>query len=48
MASPLHRANILNPRFRDSAVGICPHVPGAFSAGGHGGVYTEDFGTVVR
>ncbi len=30
------------------AVGVSPHLPGAFSAGGHGGIYTQDFGTVVR
>ncbi len=46
MASPGHRANILNPRFRDTAVGVSPHVPGAMSHGQHGAIYTQDFGVV--
>jgi uncharacterized protein YkwD len=46
MASPEHRANILDLRFRDSAIGVA-----ALSLHGrhrlqHGGIYTEDFGAL--
>ncbi len=46
MASPEHRANILNPRFRDTAVGVSPHVPSGMSHGQQGAIYTQDFGVV--
>ena len=46
MASPEHRANILNPRFRDTAVGVSPHVPTAMGHGQRGAIYTQDFGVV--
>jgi uncharacterized protein YkwD len=43
MHSPGHRANILDPHFRDIGIGIEPGVP---VHGGHGGgaTYTTDFG----
>lgn len=44
MASPGHRANILNPHFRDTAIGVSPRVPRSLSGGQAGGIYTEDFG----
>jgi len=44
MASPGHRANILDARFRDSAVGVSPHLPSSFARGQAGAIYTEDFG----
>jgi uncharacterized protein YkwD len=47
MASPEHRANILNPRFRDTAVGVSPHVPRALAHGQRGAIYTQDFGAVT-
>ncbi|HEY4426691.1 MAG TPA: CAP domain-containing protein [Solirubrobacteraceae bacterium] len=43
MASPGHRANILDARFRDTAVGVSPHPPASLSHGQAGGVYTQDF-----
>jgi uncharacterized protein YkwD len=46
MHSPGHRANILDPRFRDTAVGVSPHPPARLSHGQHGAVYTEDFGVI--
>jgi uncharacterized protein YkwD len=46
MASPRHRANILDRRFRDTAVGVWPRVPYALSGGARGGMYTEDFGAI--
>ena len=47
MASPDHRANILDPRFRDTGVGVSPQAPQALSAGASGGTYTQDFGVIV-
>ena len=46
MGSPEHRANILNPRFRDTAIGVSPHVPRALAHGQRGAIYTQDFGAV--
>ena len=42
MNSPPHRANILNPAFKDVGVGFMPGTPGARKA--DGGTYTTDFG----
>jgi uncharacterized protein YkwD len=42
MKSPPHRANILNPAFKDVGVGFVPGMPGARKA--DGGTYTTDFG----
>jgi uncharacterized protein YkwD len=47
MASPGHRANILDARFRDTAVGVSPHVPASLSGGQPGGIYTQDFGIII-
>ena len=44
MASRGHRANILNPRFRDTAVGVSPHPPSSLARGQVGAIYTQDFG----
>ena len=44
MASPAHRANILDARFRDSAVGVFPHLPSALARSQSGAIYTQDFG----
>ncbi len=46
MDSPDHRANILNARFRDTAVGVSAHVPRALGHGQQGAIYTQDFGVV--
>jgi uncharacterized protein YkwD len=43
MNSSGHRANILNPSFRDSGIGATAMVPRVVGAGA-GGTYTEDFG----
>jgi uncharacterized protein YkwD len=48
MESPGHRANILDARFRDTAVGVSPHPPASLSHGLAGGVYTQDFAVIVR
>jgi uncharacterized protein YkwD len=47
MASPEHRANILDPRFRDTGVGVSTHVPAAMGHGQPGGLYTQDFGAIL-
>ena len=47
MASPGHRANILDARFRDTAIGVSAHVPSSLSQGQAGGIYTQDFGVII-
>jgi uncharacterized protein YkwD len=47
MASPGHRANILDARYRDTAIGVSPHVPSSFAHGQTGGIYTQDFGVIT-
>ena len=45
MASPGHRANILDGRFRETGVGVSPHTNG-LANGQTGGIYTQDFGVI--
>lgn len=45
MNSAGHRANILNPSFREAGVGVAPGTPN--SADASGGIYTIDFGLAV-
>jgi uncharacterized protein YkwD len=47
MASPGHRANILDPRYRDTAVGVSPRLPTSRAHGQLGGIYTQDFGVII-
>jgi uncharacterized protein YkwD len=47
MASPGHRANILDAHYRDTAIGVSPHVPSSFGHGQPGGIYTQDFGVIT-
>jgi uncharacterized protein YkwD len=47
MASPGHRANILDARFRDTAIGVSPRVPSSLGQGQLGGIYTQDFGVII-
>jgi uncharacterized protein YkwD len=44
MASPGHRANILDGRFRDTGIGISPHPLASLARGQAGAMYTQDFG----
>jgi uncharacterized protein YkwD len=46
MASPGHRANILDARFRDTGIGASAHPPASLSGGQPGAVYTQDFGVL--
>lgn len=48
MASPGHRANILDPRYRETGIGVSPHPPSSRAHGQAGAVYTQDFGVIVR
>lgn len=47
MASPGHRANILDGHFRDTGIGVSSHPPRALGGGISGGIYTQDFGVVA-
>ncbi len=47
MASPGHRANILNASFRYTGVGVDSDLPHSMSGGQAGGMYTQDFGTII-
>jgi Cysteine-rich secretory protein family len=44
MASPGHRANILDPRFRNTGIGVSVHPPFSLARGQAGAIYTQDFG----
>jgi uncharacterized protein YkwD len=47
MASPGHRANILDAHYRDTGIGVSPHAPAALAEGQAGALYTQDFGTLI-
>ncbi|HEX5853685.1 MAG TPA: CAP domain-containing protein [Solirubrobacteraceae bacterium] len=47
MASPGHRANILDARYRDTGIGVSSHPPRSLAGGQGGGIYTQDFGVLV-
>jgi uncharacterized protein YkwD len=47
MRSPDHRANILNPDFRDSGIGIVAKAPSRYSGGQRGATYTQQFGVIA-
>jgi uncharacterized protein YkwD len=46
MASPEHKANILDPGFRDTGIGVVAAAP-ALLGGGPGATYTQDFGSIT-
>jgi uncharacterized protein YkwD len=46
MHSPMHRANILNPHFREIGIGIAVGAPSRAFAGQAAATYTTDFGSV--
>jgi uncharacterized protein YkwD len=48
MASPGHRANILDKTFRDSGIGVSPHPIASLARGQAGAVYTQDFGRIIK
>jgi uncharacterized protein YkwD len=47
MASPEHRANILEGRYVDTGIGITPSVPASLSGGSTGATYAQEFGTII-
>ncbi len=47
MASPGHRANILDATFRESGLGISPHPLTSLAHGQAGAIYTQDFGRII-
>jgi uncharacterized protein YkwD len=47
MASPGHRANILDGHFRDTGIGVSPHPLASLARGQAGAMYTQDFGVTV-
>jgi len=47
MESPGHRANILNGSYRYTGIGVDPGLPSSMSSGQAGGMYTQDFGTII-
>jgi len=48
MASPGHRANILDPRYRETGIGVCAHPPATLGHGQPGAIYTQDFGVIIN
>jgi uncharacterized protein YkwD len=47
MDSSGHRANILNRSYRYTGIGVDPDLPRSMSGGQAGGMYTQDFGTII-
>jgi uncharacterized protein YkwD len=47
IASPEHLANILDQRFRDTAIGVDSSAPPSLAKGQAGAIYTQDFGVII-
>ena len=47
MASPGHRANILDARYRDTAIGVSAQPLASLARGQAGAMYTQDFGVLL-
>ncbi|HXW59776.1 MAG TPA: CAP domain-containing protein [Solirubrobacteraceae bacterium] len=47
MASPGHRANILDSSFHDTGIGVSAHPPESLARGEAGAIYTQDFGVII-
>ena len=47
MASPPHRANILDRRYRETGIGVSAHPPTSLADGQPGAIYTQDFGVII-
>jgi uncharacterized protein YkwD len=48
MNSPEHRANILNPDYRETGMAVIPSVPSSMSGGSPGAIYDQEFGVIVQ
>ncbi len=46
MGDPLHRANILDPSYRDTGMGVAAAMPATLGGGLAGATYTQEFGAV--
>jgi uncharacterized protein YkwD len=46
MASPGHRANILDAHYRDTGIGVSPHPLSSLANGQAGAMYTQDFAVI--
>ena len=47
MASPGHRANILESRYVETGIAAVPQVPASLSGGSSGATYAQEFGVLV-
>jgi uncharacterized protein YkwD len=47
MGSPGHRENILDPSYRDTAIGVAPQAPASLAHGQVGATYAQEFGAIV-
>jgi uncharacterized protein YkwD len=47
MGSPDHRENILDPRYRDTAVGVAAQAPASLAHGQPGATYSQEFGVII-
>jgi uncharacterized protein YkwD len=48
MSDSGHRANILDSRYQNSGIGVSPHPPRFLAHGQAGGIYTQDFGVIMK
>jgi uncharacterized protein YkwD len=48
MASPGHRENILDARYRETGMGVVAAVPTSAGHGQPGATYTQDFGVLIK
>jgi uncharacterized protein YkwD len=48
MASPGHRANILEGQYSETGIGITPQVPGSLGNGAPGATYAQEFGVILH
>lgn len=48
IASPKHRANILEGEYSETGIGVVPTVPAAFADGQPGATYSQEFGVIMR
>jgi uncharacterized protein YkwD len=47
IASPEHLANILEAKYRDTAIGVDPQAPASLANEEDGAVYTQEFGVII-
>ena len=48
MASPGHRANILDARYRETGIGVWRQCPTSVGHGQPAATYTQDFGVIIK